>query len=378
MTRVHVLTPGFTTPNGRAFLFPLLVHRRALREAGVTVALFKSDGNPAALCDCDVLIVDSKYYSARWVAETPAVLEALADLAERSAKLFYFDITDSSGWDHARALPLVTAYFKNQLLRDRRLYLKPMVGYRLYADYYHQTEGVEDEDGAVSEPVTDPALLDKLQVGWNSGLADYSLMGPSRAALYGRLPLPWLLSHSSAFAAPDAARALDVACRIGSDYKRQTVAWQRKAMAQKLARWTSTDKLSRGAYLEEMARAKIVVSPFGLGEITLRDFEIFMAGALALKPSMAHMETWPDLFRDDETIVAHSWDLSDLEETIETLLAEPARRLEIASHAQDLYRRHTVGRQAAGLFVGQVLRILAAGSRRPPTSEGSESGEGAA
>ena len=133
-----------------------------------------------------------------------------------------------------------------------------------------------------------------------------------------------------------------------------------------------SDKLSRRRYLAELADSRLVVSPFGLGEITLRDFEIFMAGALALKPSTAHMETWPDLFRDDETIVAHAWDLSDLEETIETLLTEPDRRLEIAKHAQDLYRRHTVGKQAAGLFVGQVLRILAAGSRRPDSREDAE------
>ena len=30
MTTVHILSPGFTTPNGAAFLFPLIVHRRAI------------------------------------------------------------------------------------------------------------------------------------------------------------------------------------------------------------------------------------------------------------------------------------------------------------------------------------------------------------
>ena len=372
MTRVHILTPGFTSSNGCAFLFPLIVHRRALAESGITIAFHKSDAELAALTDCDVLIVDSKYYGPRWLEESSAVLDALARLAERTERLFYFDITDSSGFDHARALPLVTGYFKNQLLRDRSHYLRPLVGYRLHADHCHRNHGVEDEDKAVSEPVSDPALLDKLQLGWNSGLADYSAQGPGLAALYRKIPSAWLLRYPKGHGDPGTDRSLDVVCRIGTGYHRETVAWQRKAISQKLSKWLSTEKLSRRAYLEEMRRAKIVVSPFGLGEITLRDFEIFMAGALAVKPSMAHMETWPDLFRDDETIVAHDWDLEDLEETIEALLDDSERRLEIARHAQEVYHRHTVGSHAAALFVGHFSRILQTGSRRAVTTEEAE------
>jgi len=37
MLRVHLLTRGFATPNGRAFLFPLVVHRRALAQAGLDI-----------------------------------------------------------------------------------------------------------------------------------------------------------------------------------------------------------------------------------------------------------------------------------------------------------------------------------------------------
>tara|TARA_A100001037_G_scaffold46549_1_gene37938 strand:- start:1678 stop:1995 length:318 start_codon:yes stop_codon:yes gene_type:complete len=33
--RINVLTPGFTTSNGAAFLFPLVVHKRQLQDAGM-------------------------------------------------------------------------------------------------------------------------------------------------------------------------------------------------------------------------------------------------------------------------------------------------------------------------------------------------------
>ena len=359
--RVNVLTPGFTSPNGCAFLFPLIVHRRALQDLGIRLSLHLEDSDFRRLADCDVLILDSKYYSPRWIAESDAVLEKIAQLAAAAPKLFYFDITDSSGWDHTRALPYVTAYFKNQLLKDRTAYLRPLYGYRLYADLYHRTEGARDSDDARSEPITNPALLEKLHVGWNSGLADYSWLGPLRMALYRRMPLRGLLRLPSRFVAADRPRRKEVSCRIGADYARGSVAWQRQAVRRRLSHRLSTDKLARRGYLRELAESRIVVSPFGLGEITLRDFEIFLAGALALKPDMSHMETWPDLFRDGETIACHRWDLSDLEDKIEALLADEAGCVEIAQNAQAAYRRHLVGREAAQTFAERFADLLRAG-----------------
>ena len=367
MTQVHVLTPGFVSPNGRAFLFPLVRHRRALRARGIRLRIFGPEAETARVADCDALLLDSKLYGARWLRDSDGILEEIAALAGRVAKLFYVDTTDSSGWDHCRALPLVTGYLKNQLLRDRRRYLEPLYGHRPYTDHYHRQARLHDKDEARSEPIADPALLDKLAVGWSSGLADYSLLGPLRMAAYKRLPLDALLRFPLWHVPADAPRDLDVSCRIGTDYARATVAWQRKEVARVLAGRLGTGKLSRRGYLAELARSKVVVSPFGLGEITLRDFEIFLAGALALKPDMSHLETWPDLFRDGETMVAFRWDLTDLNERIEALLADEAGRLAIAAEAQARYRRHLVWPEAADLFCDHLEAILRRGE--PPAEE---------
>ena len=364
MTLVHVLTPGFVSPNGRAFLFPLVRHRRALRDRRIRLRFFAPGSEPAKLTDCDALILDSKIYDARWLVDSDGILEEIAELARRAPKLFYFSIGDSTGWDHCRPLPLVTAVVKNQLLRDRARYLQPFYGNRLYTDHYHRQAGLHDEDEASSEPIADAALLDKLLVGWNSGLADYSLHGPLRMGLYHRLPLDALLRFPEWHVPADAPRDLEVSCRIGTAYARATVAWQRQEVARVLADRLGTGKLSRRSYMAELARAKIVVSPFGLGEITLRDFEIFLAGALALKPDMSHMETWPDLFRDGETMVAFRWDLGDLEEIIERMLDDEAGRLAIAAEAQARYRRHLVWPEAAELFCDRFEAILRTGD--PP------------
>lgn len=355
---VHLLTPGFTTPNGRAFLFPLVVWRREIAEAGIRIKMF-DDERAAGLGDADLLVVDSKYHKDRWASETGALLDRFAAWRDR-VPVAFFDTSDSSGWVLAELLPVVTAYCKNQLLRDRTLYARPLYGRRLHTDYYHRKAGIEDERPETGVPIGDPALPAKLHVYWNSGLADYSRHGPSRMALYQHLRLPALLRFPEPLARPGVQRPNPVACRFGTGYARRTVAWQRLEIRRVLAARLSTDKLGRGAYMHELATSKVVVSPFGLGEITLKDFEVFLTGGLLLKPDMSHLETWPDFFRGGETMVAHSWDLDDLPQVLDECIAAFDEKRPIAMAGQERYRQHTSDAGAAALFVAHLQALLGA------------------
>ena len=360
-TNVHILTAGFSSPNGRAFLMPLILHRQALEDAGISVKLFR--GRTAELTHCDVLIVDSKYHSPRWAAESDAVMEEFEDFRDQVRCVIFADILDSAGWDHARPLPLVTLYCKAQLLKDRSAYLKPLYGYRIFSDYYHRKPGIEDDEPVRSEPVADPGDLEKLTVGWNSGLADYSWLGPYRMAGYERVHLPAFIRFPDNFHVPSGARAKDVSCRIGTGYLRKSAAYQRQRLAEILRKRLETAKLSRRRYLSELGQSKVAISPFGLGEITLRDFEIFMSGALLFKPDMSQIETWPDLFKDGETMVAHRWDLTDVEEKLEMILSDYPSYLDIAAQGQARYRAHLCGPDAGALFVAHFASILAKAER---------------
>jgi hypothetical protein len=357
MQRINVLTRGFETPNGRAFLFPLAVHRRALADAGFDIR-FKSGPIDGSTADCDILFVESRVFSPRWASEgdTP-VLADIANLAER-APLAWFDISDSSGWLQAQVLPFVRVYCKAQLLKDRKAYMKYHYGNRIWADFYHHAEGIKDDDDAVSRNVTDPALLDRLRVSWNSGLADYSLHGPLRMALRDRIPSDALLRFPTRFTPADSKRDIPFVCRMGTSYARNSVAHQRRRIAELLRGRMATDKLGRRAFLQEMRNTRLVVSPFGFGEITLKDFEAILCGATLLKPDMSHLETWPDIFRGGDTIVTHKWDLSDFLDRVTE--AEDQRRdlASIAAAAQDVYRTALSGRVAADGFVARVQSIV--------------------
>ncbi len=356
MKRLHVLTPGFVTPNGRAFLFPLVVHRRALRDAGIELHLRTAAG--AGLTDCDALLVDSKYHKARWRKDAAGVLAELSDWAGR-CRVVYCDTTDSSGWLQTEVLPVVQVYGKAQLLRDRGRYLQPLYGHRAFADYYHRRLGVRDREPEYSQPVKDAGLLEKLRLSWNSGLADYAPLGPLRMALYRRLPLPALLRYPSALAAPEDPRPNDISCRFGISYPRESVALQRRLIAERMAGRRDTRKLSRRRYFKELESSKAVVSPFGWGEITLKDFEVFLTGGLLVKPDMAHMETWPHLFRAGETMLTHAWDLSDFEAVLRRAVENDDERRAIAAQGQQEYLDHTTGRDAAERFAGQLVSLIA-------------------
>ena len=361
--KVHILTSGFSSPNACAFLFPLIRFHRNISELGIDVRLFNN--YKIAAKDCDVLLVENKYYGSRWSTDRDSVLCDLLWCKEQVGKLIYVDITDSTGWDHADALPIVTAYLKNQLLVDRNKYLSPMYGYRPFSNYFHEQFSVNDEKPAYSKPINDPNLLGRLGVGWNSGFADWSLYGPLKMAIYRRIQWSGLLGEPKGWNRPSLLRDNDVSCRFGVDYSRETVSWQRKFIRKIMKGKLATDKLNRRGYYKELCNSKVVISPFGLGEITLKDFEVFITGGLLFKPDMSHLETWPNLFVNGETMVSHRWDLEDYEEVLDEILLNYENFLDIAYEGQKRYRETIIGKQAGENFSNHFYRLITKNWEQP-------------
>lgn len=82
----------------------------------------------------------------------------------------------------------------------------------------------------------------------------------------------------------------------------------------------------------------MILSPFGWGELCLRDFEAVRAGSVLLKPDMGHLLTWPDIFIPFETYVPFSWDVDDLLDKVDAYLGNDQARKQIAYNAWDVYR----------------------------------------
>lgn len=99
--------------------------------------------------------------------------------------------------------------------------------------------------------------------------------------------------------------------------------------------------LRKGKYRATIRDSRTVLSPWGWGETTHRDFEAMLLGAVVIKPDMSHVKTWPDLFVPDETYLPCKPDFSDASAKIKQvvdnwsdflLMRKRARALAIKAH----------------------------------------------
>ena len=243
------------------------------------------------------------------------------------------------------------------MLADTTRYTEHIYGGREHSDFYHRTASVNDDGPAVDDPAS-PENLDKLGVSWNSGLANYSTYGPMKVGLYRKTRIRRLLSYPQAMGHPNSSRSVDVSARFGASYSKATVRYQREQIRELLGDRFDTSKLNRRGYMKELRRSKLVLSPFGWGEITLKDFEVFLTGGLLLKPAMDHLVTWPNFFESGVTCLTHDWNLTDLGGWIEWALENSTDRQAIAAEGQKRYIEYTSGPHAPEIFVEHLRAVL--------------------
>jgi hypothetical protein len=285
--------------------------------------------------------------------EVTALCRGLREQAP-GRKLVFLDDYDPTASPHFDVLPFVDLYAKRQILRDVADYLKPYAGGYVFSDYMQNHFGFDLGAWQIgSRP--DPAQVGKIVVGWNLGVAPRyrRLLRLTRAA---GLPWSW--------------RPIDVHARWKAfhtsqwDWKPHYRLHAQQQLAPLLARYrcAGPGDTHRRRYWLELLASKIVVSPFGWGEICYRDFEAVCAGALLVKPSMGHLRTSPDIFVAGETYVPVSWDFADLAETCRRCLADPAKSMAIVRNAQAALHQYF----ERGGFVADVRRVVAAAGLPDP------------
>ena len=74
--------------------------------------------------------------------------------------------------------------------------------------------------------------------------------------------------------------------------------------------------LPLGEYWKTMYLSRAVVSPWGWGESCHRDYEAMLLGAVLVKPTMDHVDCWPQVYEPEVTYVKCATDFSDISEII--------------------------------------------------------------
>ena len=271
------------------------------------------------------------------IADPAGLFQRLKDKYDR---IVYFDDTADPREIKAELLPFVDRYLKKQVLRDRSDYLRPVYGKRLYTEYYHVRHGVIDDD-EVSLPPIDASHLDKISLSWNLGIGSYpksgvrkSLAVRAEAALGVDFVRPFL-SDPLSYRSVSPSRN-QVSARFGTKFDRKTVSIHRRIfqdVAKSRGDLFLTGKVPLTEFNRELREVRAVLSPFGWGEICFRDFEAVLNNSVLIKPSMEHIETWPDIYVADRTFVPVDWEGSDLVRKTEAILNDEKRRRDMTESA---------------------------------------------
>jgi glycosyltransferase involved in cell wall biosynthesis len=210
----------------------------------------------------------------------------------------------------------VEVYLKKSLFKDRSRYKEETLGDTNLTDYYSRKFGIPSPATRVEVP---------------EGFFSRFILGPNFYFSAGRVEgflgsLP-----------PNQERPIDLHCRIGTKgtpwYQAMREMARDRVRELKGLEVGGCEAVSTRKYLAELRHSKMCFSPFGYGEICLRDYEAVLAGALLIKPDMGHVIAEPDIFLPHETYVPVSWDYSDLQEKCSHYLKDEDARRRITHRA---------------------------------------------
>jgi len=368
MKKIHFLANKQSIINYT--LAPVRANRKRLRDAGYKIEIFY--GVEPHLLDCDVLCLISKPTHSILRDRGPQyqeggpIIQFLKNARTKCGKLIWMDDADSTSVTHFELMPFVDLYLKKQIFVDKTLYQSPLYGGRIFSDFYHREFGIEDETSFDQFYPLEEAYWDKLRVSWNIGLGNMYNAFTWQTLVSRCFPDYVSVDYHVPFVDPHGERPVDVFLRTSANLGRKSVAFHRQETLRQLTsilqrrgtisgmigdtvlRPTDASKrhlpevggrLPTKVYRDIMFHTKIAPSPFGWGEIGVRDYEAFIFGAVLLKPDMTHMSSWPDIFVPNETYVPVKWGFEDLEKRIDGLLDNDQERERIAANGQEAYRR---------------------------------------
>jgi hypothetical protein len=258
-------------------------------------------------------------------AEAGAVARALFEpLKGHQTRALVFDGDDDLCVLWPEVLGLCDAYIKKHVHADWGTYGLRTVGKSNLTDQAHRVYGVDfSQDIIPASGGIAPDQAAKIVLGWNIALDD-QIFDLSRDL---RLPAT---RHDR----------YDLSCRASvpetfwTHGHRNAAVQAMVALKDKYRVHAPTDRAPRGQYLDEMLHSRMVISPFGYGELCWRDFETILCGAVLVKPDTSHLRTTPDLLVPGVTYLPVAWDFSNLEEVCAPYLADEARRRTLAETAR--------------------------------------------
>jgi hypothetical protein len=287
----------------------------------------------------------------------PDQLELMKKLRDKYKTIVFLCGQPEAGTNRLDLIPLVDRLLYKSVFSDRNNYRKSLYGKNLFADYYHHHYDVTDDPEYIGISTAD---AEKPELSWNIGVGAYPRRHwPQRAGTllarggFPRMGRKFGRGGISPAAPPDFSkpRTISVHARI-DPVTCPSIAYQRRMYIDLIDRLTGPERnlflsglTGQDQYYRELPNSKIVLSPFGWGEVCFRDFEAILSGALLFKPDMSHVQTWPNVYIPYETYIPLDWDGGDLLEKTKRYLEDETERKRIAKNAYEGYLFELAGLQ---------------------------------
>ena len=339
------------------FLFPIFRCKNYLTDLGYTIKLKNKLDN--SLLNCDILCVLSTCI--RHHGKDNVYMDELRKFSELAKLTYFLDISDSGGLFYEIGFEIGQVYYKKQIYHDRSYYTNSNTCEpRMHFDYVIKNNFIKKDSHNIPDNYSHISknIIDDIRISWNVGLGDYRTFSfPSKTLLRGvirmqtkicRKPMIFPMFQNRYDFNEYSDRNVDLLSCFGSyDLTSKPISFHRKASADMAASLNGDYKVASGffpvdEYYTLLRKAKMALSPFGWGEMTWKDFEVFINGIALLKPNMSHLETWPNYYIENETYLPYSWDASELGELIERVLSDEGFLEEVARNGQERFRSFNV------------------------------------
>lgn len=184
--------------------------------------------------------------------------------------------------------------------------------------------------------------LHKIKLGWNIGLTDFRQFPLSKYYLIGTSRLLNSIYKEPKMFNEVKEKKIDSSFRGKINKEVESYSFQRNIIieyfkSERRFKLVTGPYIPRKKYLRELESSKVSISPFGWGEVCYRDFESIISGCLLLKPDMSHLETYPNIYKKNETYIPLKWDMSDLPEKLSMVIKNYHDYLDLVKKSQERY-----------------------------------------
>ncbi len=338
---------SFPTYKWNSYWFPVWYYKKELKNMGINVRFLHDFGRifRKKTNFSKIVGIDCKFLGTM-VRNKEELLSTLKVLKKKTDYLIWFDNTASTGTTRFEVLPYVDRYLKRSILKDRTFYTKNSFKKesRIYINFYNKEYKLDKLYNKKNEFLNytplDPKYNHKVSLSWNLALTDYRFTNSFNRFLYG-----FTRKNEMNFCKPSINRKILLSANFSYKITKPKYYFQRHALLKFLKeKYKSNQKISIGKmpkkdYLINLRKSKSICSPFGWGEICFRDFEAFIAGAALIKPDMDHVETWPNLYKKQDTYIPISWKIENWDNEFNEILANKTLLYEVAKNGQNIYKR---------------------------------------